>query len=233
MTGLTALQKALGVTLHDPSLLEQALVHTSYVNEHSGATTGHNERLEYLGDAVLGSIVAERLYRHSPELDEGRMTKLRSLLVCRDALTRAARSINLGDYLYLGKGEEASGGRSKPANLSRAMEAVIAAVFLDRGLDTTREIVLRLLDEEIRKVMARGAGADYKSRLQELMQSRQQPVPVYRVIAATGPDHKRQYTVAAMSGDTVLGKGSGGSKKKAESEAARLALEALNADFTP
>jgi len=155
------------------------------------------------------------------------MTKLRSALVCQDALARLARAIKLGGYLYLGKGEEASGGRRKPANLARALEAVIAAVFLDQGSAIARDFILNLLGEEITKVISQGARVDYKSRLQEIMQSRQQLTPVYRLVEAVGPDHNRRFTVEVMVGDTMLGRGLGKSKKLAEMAAARSALERL------
>ncbi|MBA7697159.1 Ribonuclease 3 [subsurface metagenome] len=160
------------------------------------------------------------------------MTKLRSALVCRDALSRIARAISLGNYLYLGRGEEVSGGRHKPANLVGALEAVIAAIFLDQGSTTTRDFVLRSLDKELNRVLSQGVEADYKSQLQELIQSRQQQTPTYNVIEAGGPDHDRTFTVEVRLGDTVLGKGAGKSKKVAEAEAARSALAQLSTNFT-
>ena len=232
MVDLTALQEILGVPLNNLALLEQAMVHTSYVNEHAGLTVGSNERLEYLGDAVLGLIIAEKLYRDFPELNEGQLTKLRSTLVRQDTLARVAKAIGLGGYLHLGKGEEASGGRNKPANLARAVEAVIAAVFLDGGLASTRNMISKLFNVELPRVISRGMETDYKSRLQELMQLRQQLIPAYRTVAATGPDHERWFTVEVMAGNSVLGRGSGRSKKIAEAEAARSALGFLADDFT-
>ena len=230
MADLTTLQQVLGVSLTDQSLLEQALVHSSYVNENPGFVS--NERLEFLGDAILGFVVAEKLYRDLPELSEGEMTKFRSALVCRNTLSRVARATKLGDYLYLGKGEEASGGRRKPANLAGALEAVIAAIFLDQSSIIARDFILNLLDEELNKVISQGMGVDYKSRLQEILQFRQQLTPAYRLVEAVGPDHDRRFTVEVIAGDTVLGRGSGKSKKLAEMEAARSALEQLSVDFT-
>jgi ribonuclease-3 len=228
---LAALQKTLGISFKDPSLLEQALVHSSYVNENPAATA--NERLEFLGDAVLGLVIAQELYKRLPQSSEGRMTALRSLLVRGDALAARAEAIGLGGHLYLGKGEEASGGRGKPANLAGAMEAVIAAVFLDQGFNKTRDFILRLVASELDRAISQGIEPDYKSQLQELIQARQQQTPSYQVIEATGPDHDRSFTVEVRLGDTVLGRGSGKSKKSAEEEAARSALERLPADFTP
>ncbi len=232
MANLVALQQTLGVSLNDPSLLEQALVHRSYVNENPDFTLASNERLEFLGDAVLGLTVAEKLYRDFPQLSEGEMTRLRAALVCQDTLSRVARAIKLGDYLYLGKGEQTSGGQRKPANLARALEAVIAAIFLDQDLATTKDVVLRLFDKELQKVASQGVEVDYKSQLQELIQAREQQAPVYRVVEATGPDHEKKFTVEVRIGNTVLGKGTGKSKKMAETEAARSALQRLPVNFT-
>ena len=232
MADLAALQQTLGISFNDPSRLEQALVHSSYINENPGFAPASNERLEFLGDAVLGLVVAEKLYQDFPHSTEGEMTKLRAALVRRDTLARMARTIKLGDYLYLGKGEEASGGRRKPANLAGALEAMIAAIFLDQGSTTTREVILRLFNEELQKVASRGGGVDYKSQLQELIQAREQQTPAYQLVEAMGPDHDRRFTVEVRAGDTVLGRGSGKSKKMAETEAARAALEQLATNFT-
>jgi len=224
---LTALQKTIGVSFRDISLLEMALLHTSYVNENPTLARNSNERLEFLGDAILGCVVAERLYQDFPELAEGEMTKIRSALVRRDTLARVARVIKLGDYLYLGKGEEATGGRQKLANLSCALEAVIAAVYLDRGLEAARECIFRLLSDAFSKVSSLNLGIDYKSQLQEIIQSRQQPAPTYRTVRVTGPDHDQMFTVEVLASGVVLGRGSGKSKKLAETDAARVALERL------
>jgi len=232
LADLAALQQTLGVSFNDPSRLEQALVHSSYVNENPGFAPASNERLEFLGDAVLGLVVAEKLYQDFPHSAEGEMTRLRAALVRGNTLARIARTIKLGDYLYLGKGEEASGGRRKPANLAGALEAMIAAIFLDRGSIATREFILRLFNEELQKVASRGARVDYKSQLQELTQAREQQTPAYQLVEAMGPDHDRRFAVEVRVGDTVLGKGSGKSKKAAEAEAARTALEQLSTGFT-
>ncbi len=232
MVELATLLEMLKISFNDLSLLEQAMVHSSYLNENPSYVPFSNERLEFLGDAILGFIVAEKLYQDFPDLTEGEMTRLRSVLVRRDTLARLARDVRLGDYLYLGKGEEASGGRHKSANLAGAMEAMVAAVFLDQGLTITRELVIKLFDEELQKVMRQGAEVDYKSQLQELIQSRYQLTPDYRLIEATGPDHDKRFTVEVMLGDTVLGRGSGKSKKMAETEAAHSALVQLPANFT-
>lgn len=232
MSDIAVLQEVLGVSFNHLSLLEQSVVHSSYINENPGFIAGSNERLEFLGDAVLSFIIAERLYQEYPDFTEGEMTKARSGIVCRDTLARIAGSVGLGDYFYLGKGEEASGGRNKPANLEGAMEAVIAAIFLDSGLDITRDFVVKYFRKEIQKAINQGVDSDYKSRLQEILQSNRQLAPTYRLIEAVGPDHAKIFTVEVLAGDEVLGKGSGGSKKMAENEAARSALEQFFANFT-
>ena len=232
MADIAALEQTLGISFSDLSLLEQALVHRSYINENPGLAPVSNERLEFLGDAVLGLVIAEKLYLEYPQCSEGEMTKLRSALVRRDTLARIARTISLGNYLYLGKGEEASGGRYKLANLAGALEAVIAAVFLDQGPATARDFILKLLSKELQKVVSHGVETEYKSQLQELIQSRQQITPTYQLAEAVGPAHDREFTVEVRVGDTVLGRGSGKSKKAAETEAARLALERLSINFT-
>ena len=232
MPDLATLQKILGVSLNNLSLLEQALVHSSYANENPSLALSSNERLEFLGDAILGLVVAEKLYSDFPELKEGEMTKFRASLVSQNTLFHIANDVGLGDYLYLGRGEEASGGRHKPVNLAGALEAAIAAIYLDQGLVVARDFILKLFDTEIQKAMSQGAGIDYKSQLQELVQAKKQPTPVYHIIEAVGPDHLKEFTVEVRVGDTVLGKGSGKSKKAAEGEAARTALERFSANFT-
>ena len=218
-------QNIIGVKFQNMSLLEQALVHSSYINENPSYTVGHNEKLEFLGDAVLGFYVAEKLYKDYPDSNEGEMTRRRAALVSRDALARVAKSIKLGDFLYLGRGEETSGGRQKRANLAGALEAVIAAVYLDRGENETRDFIIRILEKELKRIDQEDMIVDYKSRLQETMQSRYQTAPEYRLVSEKGPDHDKTFTVEVTVNDTVLGKGTGKSKKEAETEAARFALE--------
>lgn len=228
MFGLDELQGIIGVFFTQPDLLAQALTHSSYANENPGIVPSSNERLEFLGDAVLDLIVAENLYRDFPSINEGEMTRLRSLLVRQDTLARVAESIGLGNYLYLGKGEEASNGKGKPANLARAFEALVAAIYLDQGYSAAEQLILDLLDAELWKVLSQGALIDYKSRLQELLQARGQQPPDYYLIGTEGPDHDKKFSVEVRLGNAVLANGSGRSKKKAETEAARVALEKLN-----
>ena len=228
MADLAVLQKRLGVSFNDPSQLRRALIHSSYANENPGSALAANERLEFLGDAVLELVITEKLYRYLPQATEGEMTKLRAALVSRDTLAQLARAAGLGAYLHLGKGEEASGGRDKSANLASALEAVVAATFLDQNLPAARNLILRLFEKELGKVISRGGPVNYKTQLQELVQARGQPLPVYHLWEAKGPEHEPQFTVEVRSGDTILGQGLGKSKKQAEAKAARAALESLS-----
>ncbi len=233
MANLAFFQETLGVLFKDISVLRQALVHSSYLNENPAFASLSNERLEFLGDAVLGLVITEKLYQDFPHLAEGEMTKLRAALVRSDTLADLARGIELGSYLYMGKGEEKGGGRLKSANLAGAMEAVIAAIFLDQELAVTRDFILRLFELELQKVLNQGTAIDYKSALQELVQAKEQCSPTYHLITASGPDHDKQFTVEVRLGETVLGRGSGKSKKAAEAAAARAALEHTTTTFTP
>lgn len=227
MIDLTEIQSRLKVIFLNPELLILSLTHSSYSNENPNIAPLSNERLEFLGDAVLGLVVAEILYRDSFVLNEGEMTRLRSILVKQDSLARVAITIGLGKYLYLGKGEETSGGRRKPANLARALEAVIAAVYLDQGLATTEQLVMSLFKNELKESFYQEAIVDYKSQLQEFLQASKEETPIYNLIETEGPDHNKKFTVEVRIGKKVLAFGTGRSKKKAETEAARLALEKL------
>ena len=227
---LITIQKTLGVAFEDQSLLKQALVHDSYINENPGFAPASNERLEFLGDAVLGVVVAEKLYRDFPSYTEGNLSQLRSGLIRRDTLARIAQGKELGKYLYLGKGEDASGGRSKIPNLAGVLEAVIGAMYLDRGLATTREFILELIAGEYEKLTNTDTRNDYKSQLQEIIQAREQRTPTYIHINSRGPDHNRWFSVEVRLGEKLLGRGEGKSKKAAESEAARDALERLGVE---
>ncbi len=227
LSDLGALQTVLDVNFKDESLLQQALVHRSYLNENSLLHLVSNERLEFLGDAVLGFVVASELYTRFPDFSEGELTKLRSALVRGETLTRIALSLQLGDYLYLGRGEEESGGRSRSRNLSCTLEAVIGAIFMDQGLDVARGFILKLLGSELDGVVEDKFAADYKSKLQQVIQSEHKITPVYRTIEEVGPDHAKVFTVEVLAGDSVLGRGCGRSKRAAETDAARHALQGL------
>jgi ribonuclease-3 len=183
--------------------------------------------MEYLGDSMLSAVVAEKLYRDYPDLSEGDMTRVRAELVRKETLAHIARHhLKLDDYLYLGRGEETSGGRAKQSILADALEAVIGAVFLDQGFDICRELILRLYEGEAEVAVAASLTADFKSRLQEMVQSKYHEVPEYRVVSAEGPDHAREFIVEVAVGGRVIGKGSGSSKREAEKEAAKAALDA-------
>ena len=223
---LRQLQKTLGVTFNDTTILREALTHSSYVNENPSAIA--NERLEFVGDAVLGLILAEKLFQDYPHCAEGELTKMRSQLVCCASLATIANTFDLGNYLYLGRGEAASGGRKKPANLAGAMEAIFAALYLDRDWQGTRECVVRIFGSELARIKYEQHGADYKSLLQESLQHRFKTTPSYRIVAEVGPDHNRLFTAEVMLDKTVLASGTGPSKKLAETEAARMALESMD-----
>ncbi len=227
MSNLLQLQKEIGIFFSDTSLLELALIHSSYINENPGVAPASNERLEFVGDAILGLVIAERLYQDLPSAAEGELTRLRSALVRRETLAEIARQIDLGDYLRFGIGEEAGGGRNKPANLAGAFESLIAAIYLDQGPETARNFILKLFGTEMYKQANKSARANYKSKLQEIIQAEQQITPSYHIIKAVGPDHAKEFTVEVKAGETVLGWGTGQSKKAAEMEAARVALKNL------
>ena len=225
MVDWVKLQAEIGVSFRDPTLLQQAFVHRSYLNENLDFTLGSNERLEFLGDAILGLVIAESLYRQSDSLDEGDMTKLRAALVRQDSLAQLALSMGLGDYLYLGQGEDKGGGRKRARNLACAMEALIGAVFVDQGFESAKDLVTRLFSHNVRKVVDQGLVIDYKSKLQELVQAQRQERPTYRVVEAAGPDHDKTFWVEVLVGGEFLGRGCGKSKQSAEKEAAKQALE--------
>lgn len=218
------MQDSIGISFADPLLLRQALVHRSYLNENPAFALPSNERLEFLGDAVLGFLTAEYLYYTYPHMPEGELTALRATLVREETLARIANSLSLGQCLYLGRGEEASGGRERPTLLACAMEAVLGSLFLDQGLEATRAFLLPFLTDELAHIDADKPIKDHKSRLQELAQEQWKETPTYRVVATTGPDHDRRFTVEVLVGDVSLGHGQGKSKQEAEMEAARYAL---------
>jgi ribonuclease-3 len=223
------LQDRLGIVFKDLSLLQQALIHRSYLNENPDFPLPSNERLEFLGDSLLSFVIAEKLYRDSPDLSEGGMTKLHAALVRQETLARLATSLGLGDYLYLGHGEESTGGRTKQSILAGAFESMVGAILTDQGFTVARDFVLRVFDGEIGRAIEERLTADYKSRLQGIVQARHHVPPVYRTIKEAGPDHAKEFTVEVIVGDSVIGRGRGKSKRMAEQEAARHALEGLEA----
>lgn len=218
---VAALEAALGHTFEDGAILVEALTHSSYASEHAG--TGYNERFEFLGDAVLQLAITEFLFAAYPDLPEGQMAKIRAASVSGAELAAVARRLDLGDHLRLGRGEEASGGREKDSILADAMEAVIAAVHLDAGYPVARQVILELWEDRVRSRATQPGRRDYKTRLQELLAAGQRR-PEYEV-TGTGPDHDRQFTAVVRVDGEEWGRGEGRSKKQAEQEAARQALE--------
>ena len=229
-TKLEKLQETLGINFNDVSLLHQALVHGSYLHENPDFALPSNERLEFLGDSLLGFIIAEKLYTDFPDLAEGGMTKLRAALVRKETLARLASAMGLGDYLYMGCGEASSGGRAKQSILASALESLIGAILMDQGFDSCRAFVLRLFESALEKAIDERLAADYKSELQEIVQARHRVAPAYRTIRAVGPDHAKEFTVEVSVNGTVIGSGSGRSKRQAEKEAARAALQKISQD---
>ena len=225
------LQSALGITFKDLANLERALYHRSFLNE-AEEDVESNERLEFLGDAVLGLIISEKLYKDYPAMTEGQLSQVRAILVRWDALARAAERISLGEYLVLGRGEEMSGGRQRPSNLAGALEALIGAAFIDGGMKLATTLVLQLLGPDLAEIQASGFTVDSKSELQHLAQTQYHEIPQYILISSEGPDHAKLFTVEVSVGDQVLGRGQGRNKKQAELNAARQALETLAATGT-
>jgi len=208
-------------------LLLQALTHRSYAHEQGEFGVSHNERLEFLGDAVLDLCVGSLLMDLLPNAREGQLTKLRAMVVSESGLDRCARKVKLGEHLLLGRGEEYSGGRSKPSILSDCYEAVIGAVFLDGGYTRADLVIRRLLGPMIKEVVAGETDPDYKGQLQELTQARWQSVPRYELVAEDGPDHDKHFEVSVSLDQDELARGRGHSKKRAEQRAARHALEQI------
>jgi len=223
-----ALRSALGDPVLEPGLLDRALTHRSFAYENGGLPT--NERLEFLGDSVLGVVVTETLYVTHPDLSEGRLAKLRAAVVNARALAEVGRDIGLGEYIKLGRGEESTGGRSKASILSDTVEAVIGAVHLSGGFDASGPLVHRLFDPLIEAASELGAGLDWKTSLQELSAERNLGVPEY-VIQDDGPDHMKTFTARVRVADRLHGRGVGRSKKEAEQQAAETAYTAIAATY--
>lgn len=219
------LQQELRYTFEDPSLLETALTHSSYANEVKGPVKC-NERLEFLGDAVLSIVVSDFIFKNCPKLPEGELTKLRASLVCEKALAGYAQSIHLGDYLKLSRGEHHSGGAQRPSILADAFEAVIAAIYLDGGMESARRHILRFVEPDIKSPKPRKF-KDYKTTLQEIVQRNPEERLNYVLVGESGPDHDKHFIVEVRLNSNVIGKGGGKSKKEAEQQAAREAMELM------
>ncbi len=219
------LEQAIGYTFQDISLLQNALAHSSYANERWHNSLKSNERLEFLGDSVLGMLVADYLYRSFPDRPEGELTRMRADMVCEKTLAVVARRLDLGEHLLLGKGEEQGGGRTRESILADAVESVIAACYLDGGMDAAKAFVEKfiLVNVPLRKLN----NADYKTALQELVQQKKNQTITYRLAGESGPDHDKQFVVELTLNGELFGIGEGSSKKRAEQDAARQALEKL------
>ncbi len=224
---LERLEARLGVRFKDRSLLAQALVHRSLVNEADLADADCNERLEFLGDAALGLVAAELLYRRYPDQAEGRLTHARASLVNLESLGEIGGALGLREFVQLGRGEDLSGGRDRRSVLGRALEAVLGAIYLDQGLDALRQLLSPILIGELDRYGWEGPAKDFKSQLQEHLQANADATPEYELVAMEGPDHHRLFTMSVRSGDAVLARGEGSSKQRAEQAAACAALTAI------
>ena len=218
------LETKIEYTFKNRAFLEEALTHSSYANEQQG-NVAYNERMEFLGDAVLSFVSAQYLYEKYPDMPEGRLSKLRSSLVCTQSLSSFAKEIKLGECLKMGRGETASGGAQRPSVLEDAFEALIAAIYLDGGIDEARKFILRFLSREVE--MQHTNFKDYKSFLQEIIQQNPDEKLSYAVINTSGPDHDKRFEVELRLNSNVIGNGIGTSKKNAEQQAAKQALELM------
>lgn len=230
MIDLNRLQQLLGITFANPKLLEQAFVHRSYLNEHEDFDLEHNERLEFLGDAVLELIVTEHLYTAYPN-PEGELTNLRSALVNYRTLARIAHQLNYGDFLLLSRGEMKDVGRAREVILGNTFEAVVGAIYLDQGYEVTHDFIHRILLPELKEIVDKKVYIDPKSRLQEIAQESYKKTPEYRVLDQVGPDHAKIFTVGVFIGDTQFGTGEGPSKQDAQVQAATEALRVITIEL--
>ena len=224
---LQQLQSKLGLSFKSEALLHEALVHPSYLNENPGFPLGSYDRLEFLGDAILNTVVAQELFLRGPQLTEGDLTKGRAFLVRGEYLAGLAESIGLGGYLFTGRGEEATGGRSKESSLEAVMEALVGAVFLDRGYQAARDFVLKYMLKDIQHIVAHGIASDPKAELLELVQKTDGEKPEYRLVESSGPVHAPSFVVEVLVNSQVMGRGRGKRKLDAERLAAKQALEQL------
>ena len=225
--GIIHAEQALGLTFSDKTLLQRALTHRSYLNENPDHPLEDNERLEFLGDAILDFITGEFLYHRFPEMAEGQLTNLRSALVRTEKLAQFAIELKLGQFLFLGHGEEENGGRQRIAILCDAFEALIGALYLDNGIEATRKFVHKIIEPALAATLAAAAEKDAKSRLQEIAQSHYQVTPTYRTVKEQGPDHAKEFTVEAIIDNRSYGQGTGFSKQTAAQAAAEQALQTL------
>lgn len=228
---IQTIQTTLGLTFKDKTLLQRALTHRSFINENPNHFLDDNERLEFLGDAALDFITGEFLYHRFPEMHEGHLTSLRSALVRTEKLAEFSMHINLGECLFLGKGEEESGGRDRLPILCGAFEALMGALYLDQGIDKVRDFFVPLIKPAIEEILETKSDKDAKSRFQELAQSWSKVTPTYQSLSEDGPDHAKTFTVGAFLADVCYGKGSGPNKQQAAQAAAKSALKNLSAEI--
>ncbi|USF28461.1 Ribonuclease 3 [Firmicutes bacterium ASF500] len=222
---MTTLEEKLGYTFQNPDLLDNALTHSSRANESRGKLQS-NERLEFLGDSILGMVVADHLFRNHPDLPEGDLTRTRAALVCEDSLVEVARELGLGEYLRLGKGESSGGGRERPSIQADAVEAVLAAIYLDGGIGSARKFIQKFI--LTREIAGLTKPRDHKTALQELVQRESGQVLQYRLVGEEGPDHNKRFFVEVTLNGQSIGSGSGRSKKEAEQAAAAAGIENLS-----
>jgi ribonuclease-3 len=227
LTSTDKLQSAIGIRFNNPATLVQALTHSSYINENPAGNDGDNERMEFLGDALLNLFVAEQLYSDFPDLPEGKLTEIRVSMIRQDKLAEKALQLELGGYLLLGKGEDMSGGREKRNNLADAYEALTAAIYLDQGFEKARSFVLSGFAVDIEDARGGKQSPNFKAMLQELTQAEFKTLPEYEIVESTGPDHDKIFCVSVSLADVLLAIGSGKTRKTAESEAARAAYGKL------
>lgn len=225
---LKELQEVLGYTFKDESILRLALTHSSYANEMRGKKEDYNERLEFLGDSVLGVVISRYVYENHPESKEGELTKVRSKIVCESTLAECSRELELGQYMLFGKGEALTGGRTRKSILADAFEALIAALYLDGGFTIVEPIIFKLMSEKIDMAEKGLIVDDYKTHLQELIQMKKDNRLKYDLIEEKGPDHRKSFKTAVKLNNKVIGVGEGRSKKESEQEAAKVALRSGN-----
>ncbi|WXR61873.1 ribonuclease III [Peptostreptococcaceae bacterium AGR-M142] len=221
-------QEKINYEFKNENYLREALTHSSYVNENKRCKVNYNERLEFLGDSVLGIIISHYLFEKKKNVKEGELTKLRAMIVCEESLSEVADEINLGEYLFLGKGEEATGGRERTSILADAMEAVIASIYLDGGFLKAKKFVLKYMKQIIKNSMEGKIFRDYKTHLQEVLQSQKTGKINYRLVEEVGPDHNKKFLVEVLLDEESLGFGKGRTKKEAEQMAAKEALNKVD-----
>ena len=230
MNNFHELEKKIGIIFKDKELITTAFVHRSYVNEHRDSGISDNERLEFLGDAVLELAATAHLFNHYPNQDEGTMTSFRSALVKGKHLAEVAKELEVGNYLLLSNGEEKSGGREKNYILANTLEAIIGAIYIDQGYAVTDTFIKRFIINKLDKIIEEGNYIDAKSKFQEIAQEKEDVTPHYDVISEDGPDHNKEFTMGAFIDDKLIAEGRGSSKQKAELEAAENALKAKQWD---